>query len=158
MQTTKIKNLSIVEMALKMFAALIALGIPLMVQAYSAGAPSAECSTMMPRHHVDAQKGAAPYDVILAKNKIRSGETVKVTIKGKKNDQTFKGLIVQARVGNTPIGAFDVSPSNQYIQLLDCGSSRGVSLCNQQLFEPRQKVSNVCPAELIFAVDFLHVE
>lgn len=111
----------------KLFVAILALGIPLLVQGYSSGAPAEECSTMTPRHHVDAQRGAAPYDIVLDKKNIKAGETVTVSIKGRSQDDTIKGLLVQARVGDTPIGVFDVSPSKQYIQLLDCGSGRGVS-------------------------------
>lgn len=114
-------------MDFKLFIALVALGIPMAVQGYSKGAPKEECGTMTPRHHVDAQTSAFPYLINLEKRAIKSGETVLVTIKGKTNDDNFKGLIVQARVGETPIGTFDVSPSQQWLQLLDCGS-RGVSL------------------------------
>lgn len=98
-----------------------------MVQGYSSGAPTEECGSMTPRHHVDPQKGASPYDIILDKKAIRAGDTVLVTIKGRKNDDLIKGLLVQARVGDTPIGSFDVSPSREYIQLLNCGNSRAVS-------------------------------
>lgn len=114
-------------MALKIFVAIMALGIPIMVQGYSSGAPSSECKDMTPRHHVDAQKGAMPYDISLDKRNIRAGETVTVNIRGKSADDVIKGLLVQARVGDTPIGTFDVSPSRQYIQTIDCGSARGVS-------------------------------
>jgi hypothetical protein len=115
-------------MELKIIIALIALGIPIMVQGYSSGAPPSECATMTPRHKVDAQKkGTAPYNIILAKNKIRAGETVEVTLVGKTSSDNFKGLMVEARVGEIPIGKFDVSPSRESIQLLDCGTGRGVS-------------------------------
>lgn len=110
----------------KIFVVLVAVGIPL-VQGYSSGAPAEECSTMTPRHHVDPQKGPSPYDITIDKKFIRAGESVTVTIKGRTPDDTFKGLLVQARVGETPVGVFDVTPSRQYIQTLDCGSSRAVS-------------------------------
>jgi Reeler domain len=112
---------------MKIFIALVCLGIPLMVQGYSSGAPAEECSSMTPRHHVDPQKGPSPYDIILDKKAIRAGESVLITIKGRKSDDVIKGLLVQARVGDTPIGSFDVSPSREYIQILNCGSGRGVS-------------------------------
>ena len=112
---------------MKFFVALLALGIPLMVQGYSSGAPAGQCGDMTPKHGVDGQRGQMPYDIILSKKSIRSGDTVDVTIKGRKNDDLFKGLMVEARVGNEPIGKFDVSQSRQYIQTLDCGNSRGVS-------------------------------
>lgn len=104
----------------------MALGIPIMVQGYSSGAPEGECSSMTPRHHVDPQKSAMPYYISFDKKQIKAGETVTVNIRGKSDDDTIKGLLVQARVGDTPIGFFDPSPSSQYIQTLDCGS-RGVS-------------------------------
>lgn len=114
------------KMDFKLFIALFALGIPAMVQGYSKGAPEAECGTMTPRHHVEPQSGPFPYTITLGKRAIKAGETIEVIIKGKNNDDNFKGLIVQARVGDTPIGSFDVSPTKQWLQLLDCGS-RGVS-------------------------------
>lgn len=110
-----------------MIVALVALGIPLMVQGYSSGAPKDECLSMTPRHHVDPQRGAAPYDIYISKKNIRAGETVQISIKGRSDDDVIKGILVQARVGETAIGAFDASPSSQYIQLLDCGNGRGVS-------------------------------
>lgn len=135
-------------MAAKFFVVLIALGIPLLAQGYSSGAPGEECSTMTPRHHVDPQTGPSPYDITLDKRSIRAGETVTVTIKGRHNDDTIKGLLVQARVGDTPVGKFDVSPSRQYIQTLDCGSSRGVSISSgAQII----MVSRAVNASLFFA-------
>jgi len=104
-----------------------------MVQGYSAGAPAEECSTMTPRHHVDPQKGPAPYDVSIDKKFIRAGETVTVTIKGRTQEDSFKGLLVQARVGDQPIGTFDVSQSRQHIQTLDCGSGRANAITHKKL-------------------------
>lgn len=98
-----------------------------MVQGYSKGAPQEECSSMTPRHHVDAKQGPAPYEINLSKKNIRAGETIQIIIKGRSADDVIKGILVQARVGETPIGSFDASPSSQHIQLLDCGNSRGVS-------------------------------
>lgn len=115
-------------MELKLLIVLFAVGIPIMVQGYSSGAPASECTSMTPRHHVDAQKkGSAPYSITLDKKKIRAGETVGITIKGKSASDNMKGLLIQARVGETPIGYFDVSPTSESLQLLDCGTGRGVS-------------------------------
>lgn len=116
-------------MTFKLFVALVALGIP-MIHGYSGGGKqiTSECSSMTPQHHVDAQRGAFPYTITLDKKLIKAGETVGITIKGKSASDNFKGLMVQARVADTPIGSFDVSPSSQYIQLVDCGNSRGVSV------------------------------
>lgn len=82
---------------------------------------------MTPRHHVEPQKGSFPYDIILSKNKIKAGDSIEITIKGKSAEDVIKGLLVQARVGDTQVGTFDTSPSSQYIQLRDCGNSKGVS-------------------------------
>lgn len=111
----------------KIFVALVALGIPLLVQGYGSGAPTEECSSMTPRHGVEPQRGAAPYDITLDKKSIRAGESVTVTIKSRSIEDAFKGLLVEARVGDIPIGVFDVSHSRQHLQVLNCGSSRGVS-------------------------------
>lgn len=116
-------------MALKFFVTLVVLAIYScgIVQAYSSGAPIEECGTMTPRHHVDPQTGPSPYDIILSKKSIRSGDTIDITIRGRTNNDLFKGLLVQARVGDTPIGRFDVNQNREYIQTLDCGSGRAVS-------------------------------
>jgi len=116
-------------MAFKLFVVVCVLGISLMagVSGYSDGAPDGECKTMTPRHHVDPQTGLAPYDIIISNKKIRSGDTVDLTLRGKGADDTFKGLLVQARVGETPIGQFDVAQSGHYIQTLSCDRGRNVS-------------------------------
>jgi len=121
-------------MFIKALIVVAAIAIPY-VTAYSAGAPDSECSSMTPRHHVDPQAaGTAPYEIILSKKNAKAGETIQVTIKGKSASDNFKGLLVQARVGETPIGTFDASPSSQHIQLLDCGNSRGVSYLQTIVF------------------------
>lgn len=110
-----------------LFILVVAVGIP-SIYAYSKGAPDSQCDSMTPKHGpVQPQKSAAPYDIILNKKSIRAGETLTITIKGKSKENVIKGLLVQARVGSTPIGAFDVSASQRFIQLLDCGTGKGVS-------------------------------
>lgn len=113
-------------MSFKLFVALCALGIPL-AQGYSNGAPDSECQSMTPRHHVDPQTTPAPYDFIISKKKIRAGETVELTVKGRGRDDTFKGLLVEARVGETPIGQFNVDQSRQYLQTISCDGGKNVS-------------------------------
>lgn len=113
-------------MEFKVFILLIAL-VPCAVVCYSAGAPDSVCSDGIPRHHVDPQKSAFPYNILVSKKQIKAGETIDITIKGKTPSDTIKGILVQARVGETPVGLFDVSPSAQYVQLLNCGNSKGVS-------------------------------
>lgn len=84
----------------------------------------------VPQHHVDPQKSASPYDIILSKNKIRSGESIDITIKGKSADDTIKGFLVKAVVGDTAVGKFEVAPNNKNIQTLSCGSSKDVIILN----------------------------
>ncbi|XP_070505549.1 putative defense protein Hdd11-like [Chironomus tepperi] len=100
---------------------------------YSDGAPDSECSSMTPRHHVDPQKSAFPYNINLSKKKIRAGDTIEITIQGKTPDDTIKGLLVEARVGETAIGTFDVSQSAQYVQLRDCGNSKGNAVTHKKI-------------------------
>lgn len=106
------------------------------VSCFSGGAPDSECATMTPRHHVDPQKSAFPYTINIAKRSIKAGETVEVTIKGKTADDTIKGFIAQARVGDQPIGVWDASPSASYAQIKNCGNSKSVSSlqCHCQFF------------------------
>lgn len=94
---------------------------------FSAGAPDGACGDMIPQHHTDPQKSAAPYSIGLSKKQIRSGEGVTVTVKGNSPKDTIKGLLCQARVGETPVGSFDVPPNNNYVQTLACGNSKSVS-------------------------------
>ncbi|CRL00397.1 CLUMA_CG013664, isoform A [Clunio marinus] len=143
-------------MAFKLFVVLVAVGIPMMVQGYSSGAPAEECSTMTPRHGVEPQTGPSPYDIILDKNNIRAGETVGITIRGRSNDDTFKGLLVQARVGDTPIGSFDVSPSRQYIQTLSCGNGRNNAVTHKKIDQGVHEVKLywIAPSKLAERVNF----
>ncbi|KAG5676743.1 hypothetical protein PVAND_006552 [Polypedilum vanderplanki] len=110
------------------------------VYSYSAGAPESECVDMTPRHHVEPQTTPFPYNILISKRQIRAGETVEVTIQGKTAKDTIKGLLVQARVGNTPIGTFDASASSQYIQLLNCGNSKGSAITHKKIENPPQSI------------------
>lgn len=104
----------------------VAVGIP-SIYGFSKGAPDSQCDSMTPKHGpVQPQKSAAPYDIILSKKSVRAGEKIDITIKGKAKENVIKGLLVQARVGETAIGAFDVNQSRSYIQNLNCGSGKNV--------------------------------
>lgn len=117
---------------MKIFLALLVVGIP-SIAAYSKGAPAGECSGMTPQHRVEAQRSAAPYDILINKKSIKAGETIEVTIKGKSKENVIKGLMVQARVGDTPIGVFDASPSSNYVQTLDCGNAKKNALTHKKI-------------------------
>lgn len=96
--------------------------------AYSTGAPDEACFDMVPQHGVSAQASRAPYEVHLSKNQIRAGDRVDVTIRGLKRTDTIKGFMVQARVGDTPVGNWLVDKNHSYGQTLDCGKGSGVSI------------------------------
>lgn len=107
---------------------LLVLSSALLINAYSKGAPAGACEDMTPQHHVDPQKSKAPYDFLLSKSSIKAGDTIQVTIKGKTANDKIKGLLVQARVGNSPIGKFSVPSNSAYVQTVDCGNGSFVSI------------------------------
>lgn len=95
--------------------------------ANSIGAPEAACFDQIPQHHVDPQSSTAPYGVHLSKTQLRSGEKTEVTIHGLKKSDTIKGFMIQARVGETPVGRWVVDKNNAYGQPLNCGNGIAVS-------------------------------
>ena len=91
---------------------------------YSAGAPEGACGDMTPQHHVDPQESTPPYKLLLTSN----GDKVHVTIKGNGAGDTIKGFMVQARLGDKPIGKFEVpTTSRKHAQPLSCSGGSGVS-------------------------------
>ncbi|BES89505.1 biological_process [Nesidiocoris tenuis] len=90
-------------------------------EGYSKGAPKEVCDDMTPQHPATPQpKNTSPYLIKMNRNKIQAGESVNVTITGKKGE-TIKGFMIQARVGSTPVGHFS---SGKDVQTVDCGSGR----------------------------------
>lgn len=106
---------------------LICLMAVVATNAYSSGAPDDACFDMVPQHGVGPQSSAAPYQVSLSRNQIRSGDKIDVTIRGIKRTDTIKGFMIQGRVGETPAGKWLVDKTNAYGQTLDCGNGSGVS-------------------------------
>lgn len=96
--------------------------------AYSAGAPPTACDDMTPQHGVDPQKSAAPYKLELSTNRIRSNGEIELELRGKGKGDLIKGFLVQARVGNQPIGQFKVAPNNKQVQTISCGNGIQVIL------------------------------
>lgn len=97
---------------------------------YSAGAPEAACGNMLPQHHVDPQQSTPPYKLLLSSKQLSTGkdESVHVTIQGNSAGDTIKGFLVEARVGDKPVGKFEVpTASKKYAQLLNCSGGSGVS-------------------------------
>ncbi|XP_014249583.1 putative defense protein Hdd11-like [Cimex lectularius] len=88
---------------------------------YKSGAPKETCEDMTPQHKVPPQKSRSPYVIRLSRTKIHAGESVDVTITGK-TTETFKGFLLQARLGSTPVGKFSTKGSSNLVKLTDCGS------------------------------------
>lgn len=93
---------------------------------YSAGAPDLACADMTPQHHVDPQVSEAPYKLILSSDKLTADQTVDIKIQGNSAGDTIKGFMIQARIGDKPVGQFTVK-SKKHSQLLDCLGGAGVS-------------------------------
>ncbi|XP_062545744.1 putative defense protein Hdd11-like [Armigeres subalbatus] len=108
---------------------------------FSAGAPNTACGDMIPQHHTDPQKSAAPYKILLDKKQIKSGEGVTITVQGNTPKDTIKGLLCQARVGETAVGSFDVPPNNNYIQSLDCGNSKKSAVTHKKITTAPNSIS-----------------
>ncbi|XP_055643172.1 putative defense protein Hdd11 [Toxorhynchites rutilus septentrionalis] len=108
---------------------------------FSAGAPKDACGDMIPQHHTDPQKSAAPYKILLDKKQIKSGQGVTVTVQGNSPSDTIKGLLCQARVGETPVGSFDVPPSNNLIQTLNCGNSKTSAVTHKKITTAPNSIS-----------------
>lgn len=96
---------------------------------YSSGAPEQACEDMMPQHHVDPQASQPPYKLLLSDTKLRSdGDgSINVKIQGNSAGDTIKGFLIQARIGDKPVGKFKLPPKSKYAQLLNCSSGSGVS-------------------------------
>lgn len=101
--------------------------VPTAIWCYSTGAPADACGNLTPQHHVAPQSSVAPYILEVSKDSIRAGDSVELTLRGQKPSNTFKGFLVQARVGDVPVGQFEIDPTYKYAQVLSCGNGNNVS-------------------------------
>nr|XP_019529516.2 putative defense protein 1 [Aedes albopictus] len=108
---------------------------------YSVGAPLEACADMVPHHHAEPQKSIAPYKIMLDKVQASSGESVTVTVQGNTPQDTIKGLLCQARVGETPVGTFDIPASNEYVQTLDCSNIKKSAVTHKRIATAPNSVS-----------------
>ncbi|CAH0404677.1 unnamed protein product [Chilo suppressalis] len=92
------------------------------VEAYSSGAPTDSCVDMVPQHPVPPQKSAAPYVITTSTKTVKAGTPMEVVISGKGPSNTIRGLLLQARHGDKPVGTFTVAPNDNFAQLLNCGT------------------------------------
>lgn len=74
------------------------------------------------------QSSASPYSVLVSAKEVKAGNYIEIKLQGKSAQDTIKGFIVQGRLGDEPVGTFDVSASSQYAQTINCGSGKGVSV------------------------------
>lgn len=97
------------------------------VYGYGSGAPNGSCVDMVPQHHTPPQTSVMPYTVVPLKKTISPGEKLSLLITPTSAVKEFKGFLVQARVGDTPVGQF--TPSNS-VKVIDCGTGKAVSELN----------------------------
>ncbi|XP_045458716.1 putative defense protein Hdd11 [Melitaea cinxia] len=87
---------------------------------FSSGAPQSVCQHMTPGHPVSPQESQSPYVITTSTKEVKAGHSMTVTISGKTANDTIRGLMVQARVGNNIVGTFDVDPNDPLITSLKC--------------------------------------
>lgn len=97
------------------------------VWSYSSGAPPAACGNMTPQHGVPPQKSKAPYKLLLSSKQVSKGGEVELELKGDSADKTLKGFLVQARVGDQPVGQFKIADDDKYAQAVNCGGGNKVT-------------------------------
>ncbi|VVC99469.1 unnamed protein product [Leptidea sinapis] len=90
----------------------IALALALGSEAYPWGAPTSACKDMIPRHNAEPQEMPAPYVVTTSSKVVKAGEQIQVTVSGMSPSDTVKGLMMQARAGEKPVGTFNIEDSN----------------------------------------------
>ena len=90
--------------------------------AYRHGAPQSACHSLTPRHgHARPQTDEPPYSLELTRDTSTPDWSIRVTLKGNREQNTFQGFLVQAREDSSPIGHFTVLEEFSDIsQLLRC--------------------------------------
>ncbi|XP_026738101.1 putative defense protein Hdd11 [Trichoplusia ni] len=106
-----------------MFASVVILAVALVggSHGYSSGAPTSVCGDMVPKHPVPAQSSPPPYTITTSTKVVKAGTPMEVVISGKTPKDTIRGLLLQARQGDKPVGTFTVAPNDPFAQLLNCG-------------------------------------
>ncbi|XP_072936368.1 putative defense protein Hdd11 [Epargyreus clarus] len=103
------------------FAVVVAMAVAA-VQGYGDGAPESACQDMIPRHPVSPQKSPAPYIITTSTKVVKAGTPMEVVISGKSSADTIRGLMLQARAGDKPVGTFQISPNDPF-KLLKCSAA-----------------------------------
>nr|CAD7601214.1 unnamed protein product [Timema genevievae] len=100
--------------------------------------PSSVCRSMIPSHGASTpQNGVAPYEISLSSSSVAPGGVVQVTLSGKGVEE-FKGIYVQGRVGDEPVGKF-LPHENKTVIISDCPPSQQ----NAASYVSRQSVNSV---------------
>ncbi|CAF1393957.1 unnamed protein product, partial [Rotaria sordida] len=88
---------------------------------YSSGAPSSACTSMLPRHGVSSQQCSSKYLIESDKLQYHTSDTVRITVRGSTNDDTFRGILLVAKTKTNQqiIGTWSVVGSD--IKTLNCG-------------------------------------
>ncbi|XP_038059354.1 sushi, nidogen and EGF-like domain-containing protein 1 isoform X2 [Patiria miniata] len=89
------------------------------------GAPTAACTTLTPGHlnngqPISAQAFASPYVIKVQPTKYTPGQPVTVTIE---SSFSFRGILLQARSGDTPVGTWQAPIGYQLLQCTNPGDS-----------------------------------
>lgn len=88
------------------------------------GAPTSACDSLLPVHASIPPLISNPlFQISLDNEVIGQSQIMQIEISGVINDLTMKGFIIQARDENgQKIGEFMVSPQENLIRAIDCGS------------------------------------
>ncbi|GLV41485.1 lethal (2) 34Fc [Carabus blaptoides fortunei] len=88
------------------------------VHGYSGGAPVEVCDDMKPKHPAAPKKSTMPYKVSVNSDTVTGGGVVKITVEG---NNGHKGVLVQVRHGEKPVGKFLIAGDDKYVKTIDCG-------------------------------------
>ncbi len=120
----------------------LALSVAVYVEGYSLGAPNSACVDMVPGHGVPPKKETPPYTITTSTKIVKAGTPMEVVISTDDPKMLMKGLLLQARHGNDPIGTFTISPKDNFSQLLNCGApGNAVTHKKHDAKDDKQKVS-----------------
>lgn len=112
----------------RVFFTICLIALPL-AWSYSSGAPPGACGNMTPQHGVPPQRSQAPYKLRLSSDSVAKGGEVALELVGNGQDNLIKGFLVQARVGDQPVGQFKIASDDKYAQTLSCaGGSQVIPL------------------------------
>ncbi|GBP38061.1 Putative defense protein Hdd11-like [Eumeta japonica] len=113
----------LLSMASKLLLAVTLACLVAVVRGYGSGAPPEACVDMIPQHPVPPQTTPPPYTITTSTKVVKAGTPMEVVITGKTPSDTMRGLLLQARLGNEPVGSFKIpSAASDFAQLLNCGT------------------------------------